>query len=232
LAAATSASAIRGYSINLLFIDEAAFIDNWDEFFTSVFPTISSGKSTKIVLVSTPNGMNHFYKLWDGAATGENNYNPIQVMWHNVPGRDEAWRKDTLAAMGGDTEKFNQEHCCEFLGSSGTLISGWKLKELVVAKPEHADLGLSLYNHPEQDRLYTIICDVSRGKGLDYSAFQVIDVTQMPYRQVCTYRNNLITPTDFAEIAQVELLSINAKTEATEFRKEIRWNSLHYKLSK
>ncbi len=212
LAAATSASAIRGYSINLLFIDEAAFIENWDEFFTSVFPTISSGKSTKIVLVSTPNGLNHFYKLWDGALTGENNYNPIKVMWNDVPGRDEAWMKDTLAAMGGDTEKFNQEHCCEFLGSSGTLIAGWKLKELVVGKPEHADLGLSLYNHPEQDRVYTIICDVSRGKGLDYSAFQVIDVTQMPYRQVCTYRNNLITPADFAEIAHRTAKSYNNAT--------------------
>ena len=120
IAAATSASAIRGYSINLLFIDEAAFIENWDEFFTSVFPTISSGKSTKVILVSTPNGLNHFYKLWHDAHEGRNNYNPIEVMWNRVPGRDERWKIDTLAAMGGDLEKFTQENECV---AAGTLIT-------------------------------------------------------------------------------------------------------------
>ena len=111
IAAATASDAIRGYSINLLFIDEAAFIDNWDEFFTSVYPTISSGHSTKIVLVSTPNGLNHFHKLWVEAERNENGYYPIKVMWYDVPGRDEAWKNQTLALNGGDVDKFNQEYC-------------------------------------------------------------------------------------------------------------------------
>jgi hypothetical protein len=111
IAAATSSDNIRGFAINLLFIDEAAFIENWDTFFTSVYPTITSGETTKVVLVSTPNGLNHFYKIWQNAHEGRNNYNPIKVIWNNVPGRDEVWKKDTLAAMNFDTEKFDQEYC-------------------------------------------------------------------------------------------------------------------------
>ena len=200
IAAATSSNNIRGFSINLLFIDEAAFIDNWDEFFTSVYPTISSGTDSKIVLVSTPNGLNHFYQIWQNAAENRNNYKSIKVMWHDVPGRDEAWRKDTLSAMNFDTEKFEQEYCVEFLGSSGTLIAGWKLKELVHMTPLLQKDGLYQYKQPIKDRSYVCIVDVSRGKGLDYSAFSILDVTQMPYEQVCTYRNNTIAPIDYADI--------------------------------
>jgi hypothetical protein len=200
IAAATSSNNIRGYSINLLFIDEAAFIENWDEFFTSVYPTISSGTESKIVLVSTPNGLNHFYKIWQNAAEGKSNYKPIKVMWHDVPGRDEAWRKDALSALNFDTEKFDQEYCVEFQGSSGTLIAGWKLKELVYQIPIHKNDGLQLFEQPVKDHPYVCIVDVSRGKGLDYSAFSVIDVNSMPYKQVCTYRNNLVSPIDYAEI--------------------------------
>jgi hypothetical protein len=200
IAAATSSDAIRGYSINLLFIDEAAFIENWDEFFTSVYPTISSGKESKIVLVSTPNGLNHFYAIWENAEKQRNQYIPIKVMWWDVPGRDEQWQKDTLAAMNFDTEKFEQEYCVEFMGSSGTLISGWKLKEMVHQIPIRQKDGLLMYKAPEQGRSYVCIVDVSRGKGLDYSAFQIIDVTQMPYVEVCTYRNNMITPIDYTDV--------------------------------
>jgi Terminase large subunit, T4likevirus-type, N-terminal/Terminase RNaseH-like domain len=200
IAAATSASAIRGYSINLLFIDEAAFIENWDEFFTSVYPTISSGQESKIVLVSTPNGLNHFYAIWQNANQNRNGYNPLKVMWQDVPGRDEKWRQDTLAAMNFDAEKFEQEYCVEFLGSSGTLIAGWKLKELVYETPLFVKEGLAKYAEPIKERIYVCICDVSRGKGLDYSAFNVIDVTEMPYRQVCVFRNNLLSPIEYAEV--------------------------------
>jgi hypothetical protein len=200
IAAATSSNNIRGFSINLLFIDEAAFIENWDEFFTSVYPTISSGTESKIVLVSTPNGLNHFYQIWQNAAEKRNNYKPIKVMWHDVPGRDDNWRRDTLAAMNFDTEKFDQEYCVEFLGSSGTLIAGWKLKELVHQTPLMNKDGLALYKQASAGRSYVCIVDVSRGKGLDYSAFSIFDVTQMPYEQVCTYRNNLISPIDYADI--------------------------------
>ena len=200
LAAATSSDNIRGYSINLLFIDEAAFIENWDTFFTSVYPTISSGKESKIVLVSTPNGLNHFYSLWVNAREKRNGYVPIEVTYDKVPGRDAAWKEQTLASMNFDTAKFEQEYCVEFMGSSGTLIAGWKLKELVHQTPLTVKEGLSQYFAPIKGHSYAIVCDVSRGKGLDYSAFSVMDVTIMPYNQVCVYRNNMITPIDYADI--------------------------------
>lgn len=200
IAAATSGNNIRGYSINCLFIDEAAFIENWDEFFTSVFPTISSGKSTKVVLVSTPNGLNHFNKIWSDAIQQKNNYNPIQVMWNAVPGRDLAWYNDTLSAMGGDLDKFAQEHGCEFLGSSGTLIAGWKLQQLAHRDPVVSNEGKSMFVPPSSAKKYVLVADVARGKGLDYSAFQILDVTQMPYEQVFRYRSNTISPVDYAEL--------------------------------
>ena len=199
IATATSTDSIRGYSINLLFIDEAAFVENWDEFFTSTFPTISSGESTKVVLVSTPNGLNHFYKIWDYALQGKNEYHPIRVMWNEVPGRDEKWKESTLAAMSFDYDKFSQEHEVEFLGSSGTLIAGWKLKEMV-AKPAIASKnGLLQYEQPKLNRIYACVADVSHGKGLDYSAFHIVDITEMPYKQVCVFRDNSISPIEYAE---------------------------------
>ena len=199
LAAATSSSAIRGKSISLLYIDEAAFVENWDQFFASVFPTISSGETTKILFTSTPNGLNHFYKTCDGARKGTNGYQFVEVPWQMVPGRDEAWKKETLGAMDFDMEKFAQEFECEFLGSSGTLISGAVLKTLVAQIPITKKDGLSQYAAPEKDHSYVISVDTSRGKGLDFSAFQVIDVTKMPYKQVCVFKNNLITPIEYTE---------------------------------
>jgi len=209
IATATSASAIRGYSINLLFIDEAAFIENWDTFFTSVYPTISSGDESKIILVSTPNGLNHFYAIWQNAREKRNNYHPIKVMWDAVPGRDEKWKADTLSSMNFDTEKFQQEYCVEFMGSSGTLIAGWKLKELIHQTPLNTKDGLSVYSSPIKDHRYSIVVDVSEGRALDYSAFHVVDVTKMPYQQVCVYRNNLITPLDYAEVVHRIALAYN-----------------------
>lgn len=200
IAAATSSDAIRGYSINLLFIDEAAHIDNWESFFTSVYPTVSSGKTTQVVLVSTPFGLNHFYKTWQFAKEKRNDYFPIEVHWTSVPGRDEAWREKTLADMNYDHEKFAQEYENQFLGSSGTLIAGWKLKELTFGIPLRDKDGLKQYKMAEKDRKYVVVSDVSRGKGLDYSAFSVIDITEMPYDQVCTYHNNMILPLDYADV--------------------------------
>ena len=203
LAAATSSSAIRGKSISLLYIDEAAFVEGWDEFFASVYPTISSGDTTKILFTSTPNGLNHFYKTCEGAAKPReskewNGFEFVRVPWFEVPGRDEKWKNETLAAMDWDYEKFAQEFECEFLGSSGTLISGAVLKTLVSKIPLTERDGLTVYEEPIKGNQYAISADVSRGKGLDYSAFQVIDVTKMPYRQVCVYRNNLATPLDYS----------------------------------
>jgi hypothetical protein len=230
IAAATSASAIRGYTINLLFIDEAAHIENWDEFFTSVYPTISSGTDSKIILVSTPNGLNHFHSTWTNAIQGKNGYNPILVNWKDVPGRDEKWRQETLAGMNFDIEKFNQEMECEFLGSSGTLIAGWKLKELVEQVPITKKDGMYQYFKPEEKHVYMIVADVSRGKGLDYSAFQVVDVTKMPYEQVCVYRNNSVTPVDYADIIHRTAIAYNnaaVLVEINDIGEQVS-HSLHY----
>lgn len=99
IAASTSASAVRGGSYNIIFLDEFAFIPNHiaDQFFSSVYPTISSGKSTKVIIVSTPRGMNHFYKLWHDAERNKNEYVPTEVHWSEVPGRDQKWREQTIA---------------------------------------------------------------------------------------------------------------------------------------
>lgn len=202
MAAATSSNNIRGFSVNMLFIDEAAFIENWDEFFTSVYPTISSGNSTKLVLVSTVNGLNHFHKITQLARQKKNRFKLISVTWKDVPGRDDKWKDRTLADMNYDYEKFSQEYENEYLGSSGTLISGSKLKELVdgVEVPGYDTMGLKIYDAPIEKHEYVMVCDVSRAKGLDYSAFQVIDISKMPYKQVATFRSNIVTPVEFAEI--------------------------------
>lgn len=200
IAAATSSDAIRGYSLSMLFIDEAAFIDNWDEFFASVFPTISSGKKTKIVLVSTPNGLNHFHKIYDDGVKKKNKYQVVTVKWWQVPGRDEQWRQDVLQGMNGDEQKFAQEYEVDFQGSSGTLIAGWKLKELVHQTPILSKDYIMQYEKPISDHRYVLVADVSRGKGLDYSAFHIVDVTEMPYKQVLTFRDNMVVPWDYAEI--------------------------------
>lgn len=212
IAAATSSSAIRGKSISLLYIDEAAFVEGWDEFFASVFPTISSGETTKILFTSTPNGLNHFYKTCMGAKEGTNGYQYIEVPWQRVPGRDEKWRQETLAAMDFDYEKFAQEFECAWLGSSGTLISGACLKTLVNKTPLNSRDGLTQYFAPVEGHQYVITVDVSRGKGLDYSAFQVIDITQMPYNQVCVYKNNMVTPVDYSSTIHRVAKSYNNAT--------------------
>jgi hypothetical protein len=200
IAAASSSSAIRGRSISFLYIDETSFLENWDEFFTSVYPTISSGTTTKILLTSTPNGLNHFWSICKGAEEGKNGYIYIEVKWDRVPGRDERWKEETLAGMNYDMEKFAQEFEVAWLGSSGTLITGAKLKELSPSVPIAQTQGIYQYEKPEKDRTYALIADVSRGKGLDYSAFSVIDITAMPYRQVCTFRDNMIGPIDYATL--------------------------------
>ncbi|MDA7491688.1 terminase family protein [bacterium] len=209
IAGSTSSSAIRGKSISFLYIDETAFVENWDEFFASVFPTISSGKTTKMLYTSTPNGLNHFYKTCEGAKADTNGFEYVEVPWQRVPGRDEAWRKETLAAMDQDTQKFSQEFECGFLGSSGTLIEGGKLKNLVPRTPVGQSQHMKVYEKPQKDHTYVCVVDVARGKGLDYSAFQIIDVTEMPYRQVCVFKDNMITPIDYAEIIYRSIKSYN-----------------------
>ena len=200
LAGTTSSSAIRGKSVNFLYLDEVAFIEGYDDFFASVYPTISSGESTKLLMTSTPNGLNHFWKTCTGAKEGTNGYEYEEVMWYDVPGRDEKWRKETIEALDHDEEKFNQEYCCQFLGSSGTLIAGWKLKELLHQTPIGQSEGFLQYEKPDPKRQYCMTVDVARGKGLDYSCFSVIDITEMPYKQVAIFRDNMIGPIDYASV--------------------------------
>lgn len=218
------------YITNGITSHNCAFVDNWDQFFTSVFPTISSGQDTKIILVSTPNGLNHFYKTWKLAEEGKNNYKYVKVHWSDVPGRDEKWKQEVLAGMNFDLEKFAQEHEVEFQGSSGTLISGWKLKELVGENPIMQSEGLYQYKKPIDNHSYVCIVDVSRGKGLDYSAFSIIDVTKMPYEQVCAYRNNSVTPLDYAGIIHTVCKSYNSASilvEINDIGEQVS-TSLHY----
>ena len=201
VATASSSSAIRGKSQSMLYIDELAFVPHWDQFSASVLPTLSSGKKSRLIFTSTPNGLNHFYEYCEGAKNLTNNFWYKEVPWYDVPGRDEAWKEKTLKEINYDMEKFEAEYCCSFIGSSGTLISGWKLK---IMKPEHpiwaSREGLYKFEEPFGQNRYVVVCDVSRGKGLDYSAFSVIDVSTPKYRQVCTFRSNQILPYDYANV--------------------------------
>ena len=200
VASSTSSSAVRGGSYNMIFLDEFAFVPHnvAEDFFSSVYPTISSGKSTKVIIVSTPNGMNLFYKLWSDAESGKNSYNPIEVHWSEIPGRDEKWKKETISNTS--QEQFNREFECEFLGSINTLIHPTKIKSMVFDDPIQRNAGLELYHKPEKEGLYSIVCDVARGTEQDYSAFLVFDVSQLPYRIVAKYRNNEIKPLLFPNI--------------------------------
>lgn len=195
MATSTASSAIRGFSISLLYLDEFAFVPSniADEFFTSVYPTISSGTTSKILISSTPNGMNHYYKMWTEAVEGLNGFTTIEANWRQVPGRTQQWADDQRSVLG--EQKFLQEMECEFMGSSGTLISGAALKALAFVKPIHAsDNGIKIYEQPIKEHSYAMVSDTSRGKGLDYHATTVLDITEIPYKLVATFRDNEMSP--------------------------------------
>ena len=211
---ATSSSAIRGGSYNLLLLDEYAFLPSHiaEEFYSSTYPTISAGLTTKLIIVSTPNGMNHFHKLWVDANRQEghklkNRFVPVEVSWRDVPitpggpKRDDVWAEEQIANTS--PEQFEQEYGCSFLGSSNTLISSTKLNVLAPEEPisENAE-GHRVYETPQQDKTYFLQADVSRGQGSDYSAFTVIEGSSTPYKVVCSYRNNTISPFNFPTVIQ------------------------------
>ncbi len=200
LAASTSASAVRGMSFNILFLDEFAFVPNHiaDAFFASVYPTITSGKSTKVIIVSTPHGMNHFYRMWHDAERNKNEYVPTDVHWSEVPGRDAVWKEQTIANTS--EQQFKIEFECEFLGSVDTLIAPSKLKSLVFERPRNSNAGLDIHLAPETGHDYAIAVDVARGVGNDYSAFVVVDITTFPHKVVAKYRDNMIKPMLFPSV--------------------------------
>jgi len=206
IAAATSSSAIRGGSYNIIFLDEFAFVPSnvAEQFFASVYPTITSGQNTKVIIVSTPHGMNMFYKIWVDAQEKRNDYIATEVHWSEVPGRDEEWKKETI--RNTSESQFNAEFECEFLGSIDTLISAHRLKTLVYRNPIQSNAGLDIYVRPEKDNVYMITADVSRGTANDYSAFVVFDVTEIPYKMVAKFRDNeikpLLFPTKIHEVAK------------------------------
>jgi hypothetical protein len=202
MAASTSSSAVRGMSFNIIFLDEFAFVPNHiaEQFFSSVYPTISSGKSTKVIIISTPNGMNMFYKLWHDAERGKNEYVRTEVHWSEVPGRDAKWKEQTIANTS--ERQFTQEFECTFLGSVDTLINASKLRALVYEDPIKQNKGLFMYEEPKPENSYIITVDVSRGTENDYSAFIVFDITTVPWRVVAKYRNNEIKPMLFPSIIE------------------------------
>ena len=201
LAASTSASAVRGMSFNIIFLDEFAFVPNHiaEAFFSSVYPTITSGKTTKVIMVSTPCGMNHFYRYWHDAQRGKNEYTATEVHWSQVPGRDEAWKEQTI--KNTSEQQFKVEFECEFLGSVDTLISVTKLRNLVFEDPLiNNHKGLLVYEHPVKGNDYIITVDTARGIDHDSSAFIVFDITTYPYKTVARFKNAEIKPMLFPNI--------------------------------
>lgn len=200
LASATSASAIRGGSFNTIFLDEFAFVPRniADEFFASVYPTISSGKTSKIIVVSTPNGLNHYYKMWVDATEKRSEYVPIEVHWRDTPGRDDKWREQTI--RNTSEEQFKQEFETEFLGSTLTLISGTKLRSMAFRSVSRDGWGVDIYEQPEYKHTYVTVVDTGHGVGLDYSAFTIFDVSKAPYKMVAKYRSNNVVPSFYPEI--------------------------------
>jgi len=200
VADSTSGSSVRGRSFNVVFLDEFAFVPNniAEAFFMSTYPTISSGQSTKVIIVSTPNGLNLFYKMWQDALEKRSLYVPIEIHWSMVPGRDDKWKEETIKNTSED--QFRQEFECEFIGSTNTLIHPAKLRTLVFKNPIAKDGLLDIYEQPVSNRTYCMTVDVAEGQGLDYSTFSIFDVSQIPYVQVAKYKNNKIAPLLFPTV--------------------------------
>lgn len=206
--AASSSTSIRGRSISLLYIDEAAFLRDDMEFYESTYPTISSGKESRVIITSTPNGARGlFYKLWKESEEEINNYKRMMIPWYMVPGRDDEWKREQI----GNTspEQFNQEHGLVFRGSQNSLLSSDTLARLPFSKPSMVHGDLKIYTPPVEKRKYIVTVDVSRGVGLDYSAFVVFDITTVPYKIVATYKNNRISPLIYPQIIHTVAMKYN-----------------------
>jgi hypothetical protein len=232
VAAATSSSAVRGGSYNIIFLDEFAFVPTTiaEQFFSSVYPTITSGKSTKVIIVSTPHGMNQFYKLWVDAEAGQNDYIPIEVHWSEVPGRDNKWKEETI--RNTSESQFASEFECEFLGSIDTLISPAKIKATPYKTPLKTNGRLSIFEEPIKGHTYLCTVDVARGTLKDFSAFIIFDVTDLPYKVVATFRDNEIKPILFPEmIAKVctQFNKAHILVEVNDIGAQIS-DGLHYEL--
>jgi hypothetical protein len=194
MATATSGSAARGGSYSLIYLDEYAFVPEniANEFFASTYPTISSGSTTKVIVTSTPQGLNHFHDMWQDAKHGRSKFVPLEVKWNEHPKRDQAWAEQEKANIGA--ARFAQEYDCEFLGGELTLVEPQLLSRIVTRDPLVNLGGLDIYERPLKDHRYVITVDTAEGVGQDYSAYGVVDVTQLPYRLVAKYRSKEVSP--------------------------------------
>jgi len=197
IATASSGSAARGMSFSLLFLDEFAFVppNDAEDFFRSVYPTISSGTDTKMIVVSTPKGMNHFYKMWMESTENRSKFVPIEINWWDVPGRDEDWKYEQISNTSED--QFRQEFECQFIGSSNTLIAPGKLGQMAYIAPIRNQESIDYYEDPKPGHNYIMCVDSARGIRLDYSAFVIVDITAVPYKVVAKFRSNEVSPMIF-----------------------------------
>ena len=201
IASATSGNSIRGMSVNLLYLDEFAFVERASEFYTSTYPVVSAGKDTKVIVTSTANGIgNQFHKIWEGAVQGINEFSSFRVDWWDVPGRDEEWKQQTIANTS--QLQFDQEFGNTFFGTGDTLVNADTLLGLRAKPPVRTMEGglLKIYEEPIKDHDYVMTVDVSKGRGQDYSTFTLIDISSRPFKQVAVYRNNTISPLLFPNI--------------------------------
>ncbi len=199
IASATGANSIRGLSVNLLYLDEFAFVENAEQFYTSTYPVVTSGGKSKVIITSTANGIgNMYHKLYEGAEHGSNEYQPFTVNWWDVPGRDEKWKEQTIANTS--ELQFEQEFGNSFLGTGNTLINANTLLGLQQYDPIWSRENTYIYEEPKKDHTYIMTVDVARGRGQDYSTFSIIDITEKPFKQIAIYRDNMISPLLFPDV--------------------------------
>jgi hypothetical protein len=195
---------------NCLYLDEFAFVPNniAHDFLTSVYPTISSGKTSKIIVSSTPRGLNHFYKMVTDARNKISNFIVLEYDWTAVPHRDQKWANDQKQTLG---DKFAQEHEIEFIGSAGTLISATALKNLAFVDPikDLMEYKFKVYEDPQPGTPYVLVADSSHGKELDYSAFIVFDISKAPYKMVARYKHNNVSAWDYPGIIKTVAMHYN-----------------------
>ena len=199
VAAATSSSSIRGLSINLLYLDEFAFVEDAETFYTATYPVVTSGKDSKVIITSTANGVgNMFYKIYESAVHNQSEYKSFLINWFDVPGRDDEWKKETIANTS--EAQFEQEYGNSFLGTGNTLINSNTLLGLMAKEPDWNKDGVKVYEKPKEGHTYITTVDVSKGRGIDYSTFTIMDISVKPFRQVCVYRDNMISPMLFPDL--------------------------------
>ena len=231
VAAATSSSSIRGLSINMLYLDEFAFVDDAETFYTATYPVITSGKDSKVIITSTANGVgNMFHKIYESAVHGQSEYKDFTINWYDVPGRDEAWKEQTIANTS--EAQFEQEYGNSFLGTGNTLINSNTLLGLRAIDPEWQKEEFYMYEAPIEGHTYVMTCDVAKGRGIDFSTFSIFDVSAKPFKQVATFRNSLISPLLFPDLIAKYGKAYNDATVIIENNNEgsIVASQLHYDL--